>query len=523
MPGSAPTVQLPVPSQPSVDVQTQHAQNAQELEITLRERLQQQRNSLMQSNTLYQRPHRVESSNLPTPPSTSNSEPLSPIDGAEDLRTVQTYGGIICDADAGPRNSRPEMRPMSTKVPEKSLRDRTRVIRNADTQENAPSYTKRPRSFSKSPSRSPAPTKLSAVQRRREYRNRSRSYSPMESSKRGRSYSPASRRSQSVDTEGSRGRRRESKGLQRSPSPNLSSRHSSRSFQSRSRSQGGDAYMTRARSTSTSSHCDQLAVEIVSSGRYSQSPPPDHVQQPPTPSTSSTGSDRQAQEMSRRGTVSSLQLRISGKSVNPRPVASKHPRRRTCPFYHPTDKDRHPLDGPHPGYSVAEFEEAVNLYEKGCAFPTRLIKEGVAVNPKNRQLHSMRSPIKSKFSSGYQTYSPQSPSLARPFQGHSSQARSRSPNESPIKRRKIGTTTSYHAREISNGENRGYSVYPTQPTTKFRNAATFRQGPFTSSYDGKGRNDYQNARFAGSSQPQRPAYGRQNPAPSANMGNYRWH
>lgn len=520
--GSASTSQLPVLSHPSVDVQTQNAQNAQQLEITLKERLQRQRNNLTQSNPTYQRPRRIESLTLPTPPSTSNSERLSSVDGAENSITC---GGKVHDANTKPRNPPPEMRQISTKVPEKSLRDKTTVTCNTDSQPNVPSYTKRrySRSASRNPSRSPAPTKRSAGQKGREYRSRSRSYSPVDS-RRGQSYSLASHRGRSVDTEGSRGRRMESKGLQRSLSPGLSSRDSSRSSQYSSRSQGGDAYMrNRARSTSTISHEDQLAVERASSGRYSRPPPPAHIQHPPTPS-SSTGPGQKGQGTSRKGTTSSLQLRIGGESMNLRPVASKHTRRRTCPFYHPTDKDRHPLGEPHPGYSVADFEEAVKLYEKGCIFPARLIKQGVTVNPKNRRIHTMRSSVKPKFTPGFQNYVLQSPQ-ARNFQGRGQAARSRSPNESPAKRRKVGTATSYYARGVPNGESRAYGTYPTHPTGKLRNAAPFhREGSSPISYGSKVPNDcYQSTRLTGPGQQQRPSYGRQYPPPPTHMGNHRWH
>jgi hypothetical protein len=524
-PGS--TIQSPVLSYPSIDVQTQNTQSAQQLEIALRERLQQQRNNTVQINNMFQRPRRIEPSKLPTPPSTSNSERLSPADGTENSTTGETRDGMVYKVDAQQDeqlHSRPGMRAISTKFTEISLVDRARVMRNIDLQQTVPSHAKQSRyssSPSKSRSRSPAPSNRSTAPKGREYRNRSRSHSPVESSRRGRSYSPASRRSRSADTEGSRGRKMEFKGLQRSSSPNHSSRDSSRSFRSGSRSQGGDTRMqTRARSTSTVSYGDQLAVERVSSGRYSQSPPPPHVQQPPTPSTSSTASDQPGQETSRSKAATSLQLRISGEYANTSAVASKRARRRTCPFYHPTDKDRHPLDGPHPGYTVAEFEEAVTLYEKGCVFPPRLIKQGVAVNPKNRQIHSMRSPVKSKLTSGYQNYSSRSP-LEINFHGRGGQAaRSRSPNESPAKRRKLGPTTSYYASRLSNAENRVHGSDPIQPTAKFQAVATFRREPSTS-YDGRGTNSYyRNTRLGGPSQQQRSAYGRQNPAPPLD---YRWH
>jgi len=178
------------------------------------------------------------------------------------------------------------------------------------------------------------------------------------------------------------------------------------------------------------------------------------------------------------------------------------------------------LDGPHPGYSVAEFEEAVNLYEKGCVFPPRLIKQGVAVNPKNRQIHTMRSPVKSKLTSGYQNYTSPSP-LERNFHGRGGQAaRSRSPNESPTKRRKLGTPTTYYARRVSNAENRTHANDPTHPTSKFQGATTFRR-EVSNMYDGRGTNSYyQNTRLGGPSQQQRSAYGRQNPVPPLD---YRWH
>jgi len=510
--GSMPIVQFPTVDTPSVNALNQNTQDAQQLEATLKERLQKQRN--LQTSNLYQRPRCTEPSTLPTPPSTLHSERLTPIDGTEHPRTEGT-GDAICDADNRQNNQR-HARPA---MPTASLKD---PGTDAHMQANSPLYSGQPRQ-SRSPSEGRTPTPRLAMQRGREPRSHSPSPSPVGSARRSPSYSPTPCRGRSVDSIDNRGRMMDTKRLQRSPSRNTSSRGSSRSAQSRSRSRGGDSYIrTGARSTSIAPDCDQLRVKRVDSGGYPLSSPI-ACSQPRTPLTPRERPNWLTDESPRQGAPASLRSRISGESATS-PVIPRHIRRRTCPFYHPTDRDRHPLDRPHPGYSTAEFEEAVDLYERGCILPFRLIKDGVTINPKNRQANPMRSPAKGKFSSGSQNHVGHSPQ-ERGFNNHTGQAaRSRSPCDSPTKRRKITGTSLYSPQSSFTTDMRGRNNYSPEPATTFRNATTMRRE--TGSYESKNPSDYYRGTRLGGKPPSiqhpRPGYGRQATASQTAMGHYRW-
>ena len=520
--GSAPIVHVPVAELQSIAEPTP---NAQQLEITLRERLQQQRrNSILLNNPLQQE-RSITAGNLPTPPSTTHSDRFSSIDVMETPVIRNGSDQMICD-DTIMSEERSTDRIMPMKTPEP--RDRTIDMQKPDTQAPVLSNTRRrgySRSTSESRSRSPSRTRVNpkqsgSITRGRAYRSPSRSISPLGSLRRNRTNSPVSRRSRSIGSEENRGRRMGSIELPRSPPSNRSIRDRPQSPQSRSRSNGRDSYMrSRPMSTSTTLYSDELAVERASSTQYSSSPSP-------SPTRVHRPSDFSGEPGPIRGEVSkaeikpSLQLRISDGNPSPIRGSPKHSRRRTCPFYHPTEQDKHPLDGPHPGYSIKEFDEAVNCYEQGGTLPGRLIKEGVTINPKNRPL---RSPTKSM------------PRRSQPFQtSHlpleqrvdgcvATLSRSRSPMEPATKRRKI-IPQSFPPTSGPFME-RGYSTYSSQPKgTTSQNVAPFRRGPSSSPYEIKRQPDYfQHSGVGGSptlTRPHKPAYGRRLYS-QPNMGYYR--
>lgn len=517
---SSPFVSVPVENVRSVDTQIQ---SAQELEAALKERLQQQRlGSSNQPVTPIQRGRSILPPKPLTPPSTSHSERFSVFSIAEHPIAEAPCDQMICDVpDTQGHQERSTDHAMKTSPPEDTSGDKVMGIPRSSASPLQLSSTMRPPHPSTPPiqinsrrsSRACTPPgRFDTVSRGRDYQSRSRSFSRSSSNRRGRTNSPASRRSRSIESQETRRHRR----FSRSPVRNRSLHDRSHSPSSPSRDERDSYKNSWPRSTSSTLYSDELAVERVSSTQYSRSPSPAPIRSPSGPS----GGTSSAENTSKLETRPPLQLRISEDNAR---VAPKLPRRRTCPFFHPTDKDRHPLDRPHPGYSIKEFDEAVHFYEKGETLPGRLVKDGVTINPKNRP---PRSPVKFPSAGGNPTYVPLE---YRVSDRGPKPARSRSPNVTPTKRRKISPQNLTHPQGPFIPKERNYGNYNTYPkATSLQATSPFsREGPPPSPYYEAKRqgDDFPNNRIGGNDsglrRPQRPTYERRFPSQQSNKGYYR--
>lgn len=209
------------------------------------------------------------------------------------------------------------------------------------------------------------------------HRSSSPPQTPPGSPQRARSTSPA--RAMNIDTneETVRGRARSPRSKEDDDEASYKSRSPSPSRRSHSPSARSRSLSRDSRYSNPSLHRDDIVVERVSRSR-SRSPPPRR-----SPREEMFDARRQGTAARPYATDNvSLKHRISDQLSPSSPT--KRFRHRICPFFHPREGDRHPLDRPHPGYTAQEFNEAVGIHESGHNLPSRLIKPGVSVNLQNK-------------------------------------------------------------------------------------------------------------------------------------------
>jgi hypothetical protein len=97
----------------------------------------------------------------------------------------------------------------------------------------------------------------------------------------------------------------------------------------------------------------------------------------------------------------SLRHRIQPATSRPQLKISSSYQRSACPFIHPTSKEKHPPHVPHPGYSLDEYHEVQAIYESGRHLPRHLIKSGAIVNSKKRKPRDIISPYSSSSQSRF--------------------------------------------------------------------------------------------------------------------------
>ncbi|PVG03278.1 hypothetical protein CPB86DRAFT_779616 [Serendipita vermifera] len=99
----------------------------------------------------------------------------------------------------------------------------------------------------------------------------------------------------------------------------------------------------------------------------------------------------------------SLRRRIQPAIDEPQQKMNSPSHHSACPFIHPTPRQKHPPHTPHPGYTAAEYNEAVAINESGQRLPQRLLKSGAIINVKKRKAKDATSPYASPLQSRFRS------------------------------------------------------------------------------------------------------------------------